>query len=74
MGCSSSKLDHLEDSLHVMLSHDTRTKVGTGVPHRHDAPLYRCESTATMPEDLEDASFFSRSRHHHVGIVSIVEQ
>eukprot|EP00977_Amphora_coffeiformis_P026407 scaffold26008_cov109-Amphora_coffeaeformis.AAC.1 len=32
MGCSSSKLELCDDSIHLMLSKDSRTKAGTGIP------------------------------------------
>lgn len=65
MGCSSSKLDHLQDSLHVMLSNDTRTKAGTA--KRHD-PLSHSHSTTTMTEECEDGTL---ARSRHCGAVSI---
>ena len=56
MGCSSSKLDHLSDSIHTMLSHETRTKAGTGTYKK----ALRRGSTGThfdsMTEELAEES------------------
>ena len=66
MGCSSSKLDHLQDSLHVMLSNETRTKIGTGVPRKNAEVTYRRrESSVTVSEDLDD----SLTRTRHMGLM-----
>lgn len=68
MGCSSSKLDHLEDSIHVMLSRDTRTKTSTIIVYRED--LLRKEPSATTfdctLENLEEDTKTTSSIEHMV--------
>jgi len=54
MGCSSSKFDHLSDSVHLMIKKDSRTKMGTGTykkPLRRDSTGTQFDSLAEIPVD-----------------------
>lgn len=66
MGCSSSKLDHLEDSLHVMLSNETRTKLGTA-KLKKDREYMPRQTSDTGLDTVEDNEWGSHHFDDHIG-------
>lgn len=60
MGCSPSKLDHLEDSVHVMIRRENKnTKRGTAKRHQV-ARTTTEEESGSLNEDELDTSFSRR--------------
>ena len=69
MGCHSSKLDHADDSIHVMLSHaiakgDTASK-SSYVPRQPHPLLKRDQpSTTAVESDLDSQNEMDRLLYH----------
>eukprot|EP00536_Pseudo-nitzschia_multiseries_P008238 jgi/Psemu1/305595/fgenesh1_kg.207_\ len=76
MGCGSSKeggLNHVDDSVHVMLKHDSKRQMRMGQPvrsykERAAHPLLRPketgnDSTPSAPETTTSGSFKERAPH-----------